>query len=429
MLSNRKFIIIILWLLGTLGLFTPAKAFAEENSEFTLSVSQQELRPGDTVVLSVSYSGKEPNIGAFLLRLEYDSSVFTYQKIKNGAPLQGQYYKTEPQENYISTVFTNKNPSEPTNLEGQLLEYSFSVNALAGNEKTSFTLAVEQLVNNNGVSLGNDSSITFETQILEPLSNDCRILNLWPAAGTLTPAFHPDTLSYQLEVPFSIAEMTFDVETVPQAAWKINRKNLGAGGSATNFTISVTSEDKSQSRSYSVVVNRQNKDTGEKKTSAQKKTAVKNSTTAKNTAPKSSVRANSQNTQKNQKQTDSLEPYEDALVDYMPEDISASAGIRSNSSVPLLIMEDNHYTPFLFGAFGGVVLILILYVLSLQLKLLILQKEEKLSKKENSAIDKEHTEAKDSISNPKSDSEKDFITDKNEEICLPVSEESDKNLK
>ena len=91
------------------------------------------------------------------------------------------------------------------------------------------------------------------------LSDDARLLSLTPASGTLTPAFDPDRLEYTLTVPFEVTTMTFTAEPVEGAAYRVNRKNLGAGGSDTVFEITVTAADGETKRVYEVTVHRSEK--------------------------------------------------------------------------------------------------------------------------------------------------------------------------
>ena len=67
------------------------------------------------------------------------------------------------------------------------------------------------------------------------VSQNAKLLSLTPATGTLSPAFDPDRLTYTLTVPFEVTTMTFDAQPVKGATYRVNRKNLGSGGSDTLF--------------------------------------------------------------------------------------------------------------------------------------------------------------------------------------------------
>lgn len=91
------------------------------------------------------------------------------------------------------------------------------------------------------------------------LSQDARLLSLTPEQGQLSPAFDPEVLEYRLTVPFEVTTMTFDAQPAEGASYRVNRKNLGAGGSSTLFTLTVTAEDGTAKRVYQVTVYRQEK--------------------------------------------------------------------------------------------------------------------------------------------------------------------------
>ena len=91
------------------------------------------------------------------------------------------------------------------------------------------------------------------------LSQDARLLSLTPEQGQLSPAFDPEVLEYRLTVPFEVTTMTFAAQPAEGASYRVNRKNLGAGGSSTLFTLTVTAEDGTAKRVYPVTVYRQEK--------------------------------------------------------------------------------------------------------------------------------------------------------------------------
>lgn len=101
------------------------------------------------------------------------------------------------------------------------------------------------------------------------LSQDTRLLSLLPETGQLVPEFEPGILEYSLTVPYEVAAMTFSAQPAEGASCRVNRKNLGAGGSATLFLLTVTAEDEESKRVYQVTVHRQEKEEEEKPTLSQ----------------------------------------------------------------------------------------------------------------------------------------------------------------
>ena len=60
-------------------------------------------------------------------------------------------------------------------------------------------------------------------------------------------------------MPFEVTTMTFTAEVPEGATYRVNRKNLGAGGSDTLFRITVTAEDGETKNEYHVTVHRRRK--------------------------------------------------------------------------------------------------------------------------------------------------------------------------
>ncbi|MBQ6856810.1 MAG: cadherin-like beta sandwich domain-containing protein, partial [Lachnospiraceae bacterium] len=81
-------------------------------------------------------------------------------------------------------------------------------------------------------------------------------LVLTPPVGELKPAFDPNIYEYTLEVPFTYQSLEWDAIPCDDAAVRVNRKNLGAGGSTTDFFFTVTASDNKTKAIYTVHVTR-----------------------------------------------------------------------------------------------------------------------------------------------------------------------------
>ena len=90
----------------------------------------------------------------------------------------------------------------------------------------------------------------------ESASGDASLLVLAPDTGSLDQAFSPGQLEYTMSVPFSVKSLTFQTEPAPGATCRVNRKNLGAGGSDTEFIFTVTAADGKTKQTYRVMVHR-----------------------------------------------------------------------------------------------------------------------------------------------------------------------------
>ena len=84
------------------------------------------------------------------------------------------------------------------------------------------------------------------------------LLSLIPPTGTLSPSFDPEMFQYSLSVPFSVTSLVFDAQPAEDCAVRVNRKNLGAGGSTVDFEFTVTSES-GETAVYTVAVTRETK--------------------------------------------------------------------------------------------------------------------------------------------------------------------------
>lgn len=63
---------------------------------------------------------------------------------------------------------------------------------------------------------------------------------------------------YSLSVPFSVTSLVFDAQPTEGCSVRVNRKNLGAGGSTVNFEFTVTPES-GETAVYTVAVTRETK--------------------------------------------------------------------------------------------------------------------------------------------------------------------------
>ena len=228
-------------------------------ASFSASLSVEEGRPGTQVEARFFYNGTLSGVAALRLRLEYDPEVLRFQEVQYGDQLEKGEAATKNEDGVLSTVVTL--PGEETSLDiGDLLVCSFLVRGDAPLEKTLLRASVFQVVDGNSEPVQEVMETELALQVLPPPSTDARLLSLVPETGQLTPAFHPEVLEYRLSVPFEVTSMTFAAQPAEGASCRVNRKNLGAGGSATLFLLTVTAEDGESKRVYQVTVHRQEKE-------------------------------------------------------------------------------------------------------------------------------------------------------------------------
>lgn len=257
----------VLLLLAFFLLTMPFPAAAAGSAGFCPQLSRAEGRAGDTVELSIPYDGSLGGLGAFLIQVDFDSESFAYLRAGESAAMRGAYSLTEEDGASVRSVCSMK--GEAPLPAGGTLTYRFQVSEDATPGEFSFSVTVSQLLSADGEKLP-DISERLTYTVLPPLREEATLASLMPSDGTLQPEFSPDCFSYAVTVPFSITGMTFSTEPAEGAVCKVNRRNLGAGGSDTLFLITVTAEDGRTKAEYRIVVHREEKEASPKQTAEPK---------------------------------------------------------------------------------------------------------------------------------------------------------------
>ena len=239
-------------LLSLWGLGAQAAGFAP-------SLSQTEGEPGDVVEVLLPYDGSWGDIAAFRVDVEYDPQVFEYVRYQGSDAVSQGTVTVREEEGKVEGVFTASG-SGPCFTQGEYLTLRFRVmeEAPAGSGLLFVSLYEISSPGPELVWESVDISLTF--RVPEPPSSDARLLSLVPDNGVLDPVFDPDCFSYRVTVPYEVETMTFLAEPAAGALCRVNRKNLGSGGSDTVFTITVTAEDGKTKNVYQVVVHRLEKE-------------------------------------------------------------------------------------------------------------------------------------------------------------------------
>lgn len=241
---------------------------------FSPALSEEHGSAGDVVELSLPYDGSFGGIGTFLVRVEFDPQVLEYKRTRESALIRDAYTVTQTNEDWIGSGYVQKQQGNCLSQPGETFSYRFRVRDDAPGGETSLRVSVYQIASPDGEVLsGTDAELSYTVD--PPPSSEAGLEALIPSAGTLTPEFSPDRLEYDLTVPFEVTFLSFSATAAQGASWKVNRKNLGAGGSDTAFLVTVTAEDGKTKIVYRIVAHRE-----EKKDAASKPTP----------APESSVR-------------------------------------------------------------------------------------------------------------------------------------------
>ena len=223
---------------------------------FFVSLSKEEGKAGETIGLTVSYDGSLGEIGAFHAQILFDSGAAEYQGVSKSAALSNAYTVTQAADGVIDLVYVQK--ESPVFEAGELFTFRFQIADDVYEKELQFYCSILQIVSPDGVDLGDeDEQLTLS--IAPAPSEEASLLSLIPSAGELVPAFSPNQFDYALSVPFEVTTLTFTAEAAEGASWKVNRKNLGAGGSDTEFFLTVTAQDGKTKAQYQVTVHREEK--------------------------------------------------------------------------------------------------------------------------------------------------------------------------
>ena len=236
---------------------------AAQAAGFAPALTVEEGRPGGVVEVAFPYDGSLGEVAAFRAQVEYDPTVLEYLRPTYGESVQAGTVTTQNTPGKVASVYTAPAGGPYLAAEDAII-YRFRIleSAVPG-LATVFASAFE-LSTPEPAAIPEDVDVSLSFQVLEPPSSDARLLSLAPDHGQLQPAFDPDVFAYTMTVPYEVEAVTFTAEPVPGAACRVNRKNLGSGGSDTLFRITVTAEDGETKSEYQVTVHRQEKEEEEK---------------------------------------------------------------------------------------------------------------------------------------------------------------------
>ena len=236
---------------------------AAQAAGFAPALTVEEGRPGGVVEVAFPYDGSLGEVAAFRTQVEYDPTVLEYLRPTYGESVQAGTVTTQNTPGKVASVYTAP-AGGPYLAAEDAIVYRFRIlESAAPGLATVFASAFE-LSTPEPAAIPEDVDVSLSFQVLEPPSSDARLLSLAPDHGQLQPAFDPDVFAYTMTVPYEVEAVTFTAEPVPGAACRVNRKNLGSGGSDTLFRITVTAEDGETKSEYQVTVHRQEKEEEEK---------------------------------------------------------------------------------------------------------------------------------------------------------------------
>lgn len=234
----------------------PFSVLAEDVELLRVEKQPETVRRGAT--FSVILDLPQNDIAAFIVQTEYDTdSVEQVKAVFSDADKADYVTASDVEVGQHAAVYT----ARPGASFSGPLTVTLKTNADSAASSVDFSVILQEAADTRASLIaGTPQVLSFSIPFTEPTSADSTLLSLEPPVGTLTPAFDPEILSYALTVPFSSSSLVFDAEAAPGASVRVNRKNLGAGGSTTDFTLTVTAADGVAKTVYTVAVTRLEKE-------------------------------------------------------------------------------------------------------------------------------------------------------------------------
>ncbi len=214
--------------------------------------TEPELRQGER--MEVRLCPDTEGLASFLLRVEYDPGEIRDVSVTFEGKMKDAYTYTVEEEGLLSVICTAKDGPFDGN---SAVCFRFLTEKETEEESVSAAFELLDAADEDARRLTEGESYTARAAFAPGPSAECALLRLDPESGELDPPFSPDVFDYALEVPFSVSALEFDTETSAGATVRVNRKNLGAGGSTVDFVFTVTAEDGKTKAEYRVSVTRQ----------------------------------------------------------------------------------------------------------------------------------------------------------------------------
>ncbi|MBE6731299.1 MAG: cadherin-like beta sandwich domain-containing protein [Ruminococcaceae bacterium] len=350
-----KRIVCVIWLplfiFGSLISIASVAIKASEVSEstFDISVNGKEFYVGDSVELNFSLKG-EKEVSAFIIEAEYPEGLDA-QGFVASDNIKNAYWEYFDSGSKATFIYTFKDiPLAPID---NMLTLKFKAGENIKGEGI-IKVSVKGALDENGNTLCPDSEGEI-TISFNPEKEKAKLTKLVPSAGSLSPAFSSDIYEYKMYVPYSVSSITFSEEHTGEGKVSVNRKNLGSGGSVSEFIITLKDESGEKTQ-YKVLVTR-----GE---------YVRPSTGTKKESSSNNEGSNSSSAESIILEENSELASEHSVVN---ADINVKTESNSSNNIEEVILEepeelkvsgDNSFTSFLLGA-GSMLAGVIIGLLSL----------------------------------------------------------------
>ena len=236
----KKSICLLLTVLVLLVSFGGLTAHAATGT-LTASASATNVTIGNTVTITLKYSGGNAKIGSIDAQLSYNAEAFEFVSA-GGVTANGGAGVVRM--SYFAT-------STATTTVTATLQFK-AIKAGAAN----FSVTTSEFSNDDDyTSLGTPSKTLAVSAINPTKSANANLASIKPSSGTLTPKFSANVTSYTISVPYTTTSLSLSVTTQDkEAKTAISGKNTLAVGKNTQV-ITVTAPN-GTTKKYTVVINR-----------------------------------------------------------------------------------------------------------------------------------------------------------------------------
>ena len=240
------------FLLLLLAVLSCTAAAAQDSGVFYIAQSPETVRRGSA--FRVSLAPEQP-VSAFVLFAEYDSADIERAEAAISGASSGDYTYVSVQEGRVAVVYTAENGR--TMPADARITFTFKTRSGALSDALPVYFTATDAADADARPLLTEPQTLEAAPVFQPEpSSDSALTALEPPEGALSPAFDPDIFDYTLEVPYASTSLVFDAVPAEGADVRVNRKNLGAGGSTVDFEFTVTAADGETKTTYTVAVTR-----------------------------------------------------------------------------------------------------------------------------------------------------------------------------
>ena len=245
--------------------------------QFSFVASPTPVRPSQTLTVTLQLPPSHSTIASFDMQVVFDSSKMTYVKATprnvffNAGPTPGESTASPNEltvrqldEKTLGIIYLDEDGglSPIAATATSLLDLTFTMNPSVAVGSCTFS----GVKDNMGVFVGNAmdgnahnlimSIASLTVPIAAPLSKVADLASLTVDHGTLTPAFNRNTTSYNVSVPFTVSSLKVTGTAADsKASVAVSGSTLKAGAT-TDIKVTVTAEDTSVKKVYTVHVAR-----------------------------------------------------------------------------------------------------------------------------------------------------------------------------